>query len=170
MSLAEGNLLLPLHEISVTNLVFGKAWFLSLPLDPSWQWKRGPSLPEVDATIKRGHRTCVASGRAWYALHDTARGYGCELTIDIRPLTSPHGWQRWSRGLTTSSSVMAGHRTEVAEGTTHRGLFRRIELRLLRVQLTCEQTERVVRLEFVGNPPPEVMADLRAGLSQLRCH
>ena len=160
----------PLHEISVDNLVFGRAWFLGLPISPDWEWRRGFSLPEVDATIKRGNRNCVVSGRAWYALHDTERGYGCELTIDVRPNAQAGGWQRWSRGMEASSLEIRGHQADVARGTARRGLIRPVELQLLRLQIPCQHTERLVRVEFLGNPPPELMDEILADLSLLRCH
>ena len=158
------------HEISVDNLIFGRAWFVGLPLSSDWEWRRGPSLPEVDATIPHGNRNCVVSGRAWYALHDTERGYGCELTIDIRPNPEAGGWQRWSRGMETSSLEIRGHRVSVARGTARRGLFRPLELQLLRLQLACPHTERLVRIEFLGNPPTEVLDEIVNALNELRCH
>lgn len=159
-----------LHELTVGNLIFGEAWFLGLPLSPDWIWRRGPSLPEVDSTVRRGGRPCVASGRAWYALHDHERGQSCELTIDIRPLRPAPNWERWSRGMATDRHTVGGHPADVARGIARRGLIKPVELRLLRVQLTCERTERVVRLEFVGNFPEEVLDEIQEGLAHLRCH
>ncbi|MBX6341035.1 MAG: hypothetical protein IRY97_01145, partial [Thermomicrobiaceae bacterium] len=135
------------HEVSVTNLIFGTVWFVTLPLDPGWEWRRGPSLPEVDARIVRGGRTVVASGRAWYALRHPERGFGCQLTIDVRPGTRGGGWERWSRGLATERLATAAHPVDVARGTARFGLPRRVEAPLLRLQLVCPEPERTIRLE-----------------------
>ena len=158
------------HEISVRNFVFGEVWFLTLPMGTSWEWRRGPSLPEVDSTVRRGNRLCVVSGRAWYALHDREAGYACELTIDIRPGAGSGGWERWTRGMNVSGGAIDGHEGRVARGRTRRGLVRPVELQLLRAEVGCHYTERLVRVEFVGNASDAVMDRIQSGLAQLRCH
>lgn len=162
----------PLHEISVGNLVLGRAWFVSVPLDSIWEWRRGPSLPEVDATLRRAGRNCVASGRAWYALHHGEHPYGCELSLDIRPGTADPsaGWERWTRGMEQGMGTINGHRALVARGQTRRGLVRPITLSLVRAQVLCDLTERTVRIEFVGNLPRDVLDEIQASLPLLRCH
>ncbi|HET9014415.1 MAG TPA: hypothetical protein VFN57_02390 [Thermomicrobiaceae bacterium] len=158
------------HDVSVRNFIFGDVWLLTLPMGRAWEWRRGPSLPEVDSTVRRGNRMCAASGRAWYALHDRDSGYDCELTIDIRPGAETGGWERWTRGLETSAATIGSHDGRVARGRTHRGLIRRVELQLLRAEVGCPLTERLVRVEFVGNARDEIMDQLQAGLAHLRCH
>ena len=86
------------HDITISNILYGGAHFITLRLPEAWDIAGGVGRPEIVAAHTRHDRKWVASGRAWYVLYHRQLGWAMELLLDSGPLR-----KRWQpQGLNIS--------------------------------------------------------------------
>jgi hypothetical protein len=152
------------HDIYASNLILGESLFLGLRLPPAWTLAPGVSRPEIVAAHQRGNRRWVATGDAWYVVHDEARRWVMELAIRIRAL--PRGQEKQGEIATAG-----GHPGRVVWKEKRRGLpWQRHTVTFMTVTHICPRSERQIQLEFSGWCPLEGFNELLASLEHLVCH
>jgi hypothetical protein len=152
------------HEIAAGNIFLGDSVFLSLALPKSWDLSIGAGRPEITASHERNGRRWVATGDAWYVLHDTGRRWAMEVRLTVKPagqnlpeIALPTLW-------------VAGHAAEVTWQRRRRGFIRRWSVTYVTVQFHCPKTERRLRLEFSGRIPDEAFQEMIEAVRYVRCH
>lgn len=153
------------HEIYASNFLMGESLICGLRLPPAWQLAPGVSRPEVVATHVRRDQKWVASGDAWYVVHDGERRWAMELAIRVRPIVG------FRRDQTGQGVFVAGHPAQTLLKTRRRGLpWRRHDVTFMTVVFDCPHTERRFRLEFSGWCPRQGFEEMLAALRHFRCH
>ena len=152
------------HDISLTNLVLGEARLFRLMLPEKWEITRGLAPPDMQARHMRGGAPWVASGRAWYVVYHSEKGWALELEVRVtaHEKKPPTGSQPIEIGL---------HTGYVAWRKRRRGLpWKRHDVYFMTIGWYCPQTERHIELEFSGWCPQEGFEAIRAGILRTICH
>lgn len=152
------------HRIAINNVFVGVSDFLSLALPPGWEITLGAGPPEVTASHQRNGRRWVATGDAWYILHNPAHRRAMEMRLTARlPGRSP---------LQASGPeiTVAGHPARVTWKRRKRGFIKRWEVTYVTVEFVCPRTERRLKLEFSGRTSDTVFQEVVDAIQFLRCH
>ncbi len=157
---------LVLHEISTGNVLFGAATFLSLALPKVWYVSMGAGRPEITASHERNGQRWVATGDAWYILHDPDRRWAMEVRLTAKiPRRS-----RREQETSVPDLTIAGHPAKVTWQRRRRGFIKRWSVTYLIVEFQCPPTERQLRLEFSGRVPDEAFQEMIEAARYHRCH
>lgn len=152
------------HDIYASNLILGESFFVGLRLPPSWKLAPGVSRPEIVAAHDRRSRKWVATGDAWYVVHDDDRRWVMELAIRVRPLTR-------NQDGPGEIAPVGGHSARVVWKERRRGLpWQRHTVTFMTATHVCPLSERKIRLEFSGWCPMDGFREMLASLEHLVCH
>lgn len=152
------------HDISVSNIIYGSAHFLTLRLPEVWEIAPGVGHPEVIAAHDRNQRKWVASGKAWYVVYHRESGWAMELMLES-------GAQRKQlRPASNEVIAVQGHTAHVRRWQRRRGLFRPKQITYVEAQFNCPQSDRCLRLELSGRCPPEGFEEMLNLFSEWWCH
>jgi hypothetical protein len=106
----------------------------------------------------------VANGDFWYVLFQPQRGWAMEVSGRLRPL---------GRRVPDTGEVVSagGHPGRMRWKMGRRGPpWRRHDVRFVKVDFECIQSERRIMLEFSGWCPEEGFRQVLGALQQLKCH
>lgn len=151
------------HEIAAGNLLLGSSRFLTLRLSPDWDLAPGIGRPEIVSSHERNGTKWVASGKAWYVLHNSQRRWAMELLLQVA---------HTRKTLPAGQEIMdvLGHEAQVRWWQRKRGLIRRRQVTFVEVAYNCPQTERFMRIELSGRCHPNAFHDLLKNIPHWRCH
>lgn len=152
------------HEIATGNVLVGTSIFLSLALPKTWDITIGAGRPEITASHEHDGRRWVATGDAWYILHDTGRRWAMEIRITAK---LPN---RSRREIAVPDVTIAGHPACVTWKRRRRGFIKRWSVTYVTVEFHCPHTERKLRLEFSGRLPDEAFQEMVKAARYARCH
>jgi hypothetical protein len=152
------------HEIAAGNILIGASTFLSLALPKTWDISMGAGRPEVTASHEHDGRRWVATGDAWYILHDTGRRWAMEVRMTAK---LP---RRSRRERSIPEITVAGHPASVTWKRRRRGFIKRWSVTYVTVEFYCPHTERQLRLEFSGRVPDEAFQEMVEATKYVRCH
>lgn len=152
------------HDISVTNVLYGGAHFMTLRLPETWDIAPGVGRPEIVATHLRKDRRWIASGKAWYVLYHRELGWAMEVMLESRPA------QRRMFPDSTETLDVHGHQAAVRRWQRKRGIIRPKMITFIEVIFNCPETDRWLRLEFSGRCPPEGFEQMLPLVSHWWCH
>ncbi len=152
------------HEIAAGNILMGNSTFLSLALPQTWTISIGAGRPEITASQERNGRRWVATGDAWYILHDAGRRWAVEVRLTAKPAGhSPPA-------VSVPALTVAGHPAAVTWQRRKRGLIKRWPVTYVTVEFHCPLTERRLKLEFSGRAPDEAFQEIIEAAQYIRCH
>ena len=152
------------HEIATANPLFGAATFLSLALPKTWDISIGAGRPEITGSTQHNGQRWVATGDAWYILHNPGRRWAMEVRLTAKL----PGRNR--REIAVPGLTVAGHPARVAWQQRRRGFIKRWPVTYVTVQFHCPHTERQLRVEFSGRLPDEAFQELVEAARYIRCH
>lgn len=152
------------HDVTVSNLLYGGARFITLRMPEEWDIAPGVGRPEIVAAHLRHDRKWVASGKAWYVVYHRQRGWAMELMLSSGPLR-----KRWQPKDAEWVEVY-GHPASVRRWQRRRGVFRPKLITFIEVSYNCQPSERFMRLELSGRCPPEGFDEMLRLLSGWWCH
>lgn len=152
------------HDIIISNILYGGAYFITLRLPETWDIASGVGRPEIVVAHTRHDRKWVASGRAWYVLYHRQLGWAMELRLGSGPLR-----RRWQPQGEDTIEVH-GHTASVRRWQRRRGVLRPKIITYVEVAYNCEQSDRFVKLELSGRCPPEGFAEMLRLVSEWWCH
>jgi hypothetical protein len=152
------------HEIAANNIFIGPSTFLSLALPQTWNITLGAGRPEVTGSREHSGRRWVATGDAWYVLHDQSRRWAMEvrLTAKLLPNSPPKNFP--------PDMTIAGHPACVVWTQRKRGFIKRWLVTYVTVEFCCPHTDRLLRLEFSGSAPEEAFREIVEAVRYTRCH
>ena len=152
------------HEIVVNNLLLGASNFLALALPPSWDISMGAGRPEITASREHNGQRWVASGDAWYILHEPERRWAMEVRLTA---ASP---KRSGSVVTVPELTIAGHPARITWNRRRRGFIKRWPVTYVTAEFFCPQTERQLRLELSGRVPDDAFEEIIEATKYVRCH
>jgi hypothetical protein len=152
------------HEIVAGNILLGRSTFLALALPKTWDISMGAGHPEITASHERNGRRWVATGDAWYILHDEGRRWAMEMRLTARPT------RRAPREIGVPDITISGHPAEVKWQQRQRGLIKRWLVTYVTVAFYCPRTERQLKLEFSGRVPNDAFQEIVEASRYIRCH
>ena len=152
------------HDIAIANVLVGASTFISLALPKTWDILKGAGHPEVTATHERNGRRWIATGDAWYILHNPDQHWAMELRLTAK-LPGRSG-----RAAATPELTVAGHPARVTWQRRKRGFFKRWVVTYVTVEFQCPQTERQLKLEFSGRVADEAFQEMIEAAKYVRCH
>jgi hypothetical protein len=152
------------HEIASNNILLGSSIFLTLGLPQSWDISMGAGRPEITASHEHNGRRWVATGDAWYILHDPGRRWAMEVRLTAK-LPRRSGAEAIPQEIT-----IAGHPARVTWARRQRGLIKRWTVTYVTVEFHCPHTDRQLRLEFSGRVPDEAFVEIIEAAKFIRCH
>jgi hypothetical protein len=142
----------------------GNSTFLSLALPKPWTISIGAGRPEITASHERNGRRWVATGDAWYILHDGDRRWAVEMRLSAKPVG------RSPKPASVQESTIAGHPATVTWQRRKRGFIKRWLVTYVTVEFHCPLTDRQLRLEFSGRAPDEAFQEIIEATQYVRCH
>ena len=158
------------HLIAASNILFGIANFLILPLPKGWRFGREISPSEVDSTTQWGDSLWVTSGRASHVVFNEDREAGLELLVKVskgkRGKFKPKLSQMRNQGLMR----LGGHDANYALGEVERGLFKKKVAQRLQLSFYCDKTNRTIAIELTGKCPADALNQILQAMSLLQCH
>jgi hypothetical protein len=152
------------HEIVVNNILLGASTFLSLALPQTWDISMGAGRPEITASHERNGRRWVATGDAWYVLHDSDRHWAMEVRLTAKVP------KRSRNAISISEITVAGHPASIIWNRRKRGLIKRWSVTYVTVEFYCPRTERQLKVEFSGRVPDEAFQEVVEATRYVRCH
>jgi len=152
------------HEISTGNPLFGAATFLSLALPKTWEISIGAGRPEITGSTQHNGQRWVATGDAWYVLHDPGRRWAMEIRLTVKL----PGRKR--QEIATPDLIVAGHPASITWQQRRRGFIKRWPVTYVTVEFHCPHTERQLRVEFSGRAPDEAFQEMVDAAKHIRCH
>lgn len=152
------------HKIAASNPLAGAIVFLSLALPPDWDITLGAGRPEVSATHLRNGERWVATGDAWYILHNSSRRWAMEIRLTAKPLG------RARTDISVPDMTVAGHPVAVSWKERRRGFFKRWPVTYVTLRFDCPVTDRRLRLELSGRAPEEAFREILDASKFVRCH
>jgi hypothetical protein len=152
------------HDIAIANVLVGASTFISLALPKTWNIVKGAGPPEVTATHAHNGRRWVATGDAWYILHDPDRHWAMELRLTAK---LPG---RSDQAAAIPEITVAGHPTRVTWQQRKRGFFKRWSVTYVTLEFQCPQTQRQLKLEFSGRVSDEAFQEMVEAAKYVRCH
>jgi len=158
------------HLIAATNILFGLAKFLILPLPKAWRFGREICPPEVDSNTRRGDSLWVASGRASHVVFNSDERIGLELTVSISKGKRGEFKPKLSQIKEQGAIRLGGHKANYALGEVERGLFKKKVAQRLQLSFYCHKTNRTIALEFTGKCPLDALNQILEAISLLQCH
>jgi hypothetical protein len=152
------------HEITAGNILMGGSAFLSLALPETWDISMGAGHPEVTASQEHDGRRWVATGDAWYILHNTGQRWAMEVRLTAKlPARS-------RKETSVPEVTVAGHPARVTWKQRRRGFIKRWSVTYVTVEFHCPPTKRQLRLEFSGRVPDEAFQEMIEAVRYVRCH
>jgi len=158
------------HLIAATNVWFGIANFLILPLPKGWRFGREIHPSEVNSKTQRGDSSWVTSGRASHVVFNDDKRVGLELIVSISKGKGgefkPKLGQMRDQGLIR----LGGHEAHYALGEVEWGFFRKRVVQSLRLSFYCDQTNRTIAIALTGTCPMDDLVQILEAMSLLMCH
>lgn len=152
------------HEIVANNILLGASTFLSLALPQTWDISMGAGRPEITASREHNGQRWVATGDAWYILHDPDRRWAMEIRLTAK---LP---KRSREAISVSEITVAGHPASIIWNQRKRGLIKRWSVTYVTVEFYCPRTERELKMEFSGRVPDEAFQEVVEATRYARCH
>ncbi len=158
------------HLIAATNILFGVANFLILPLPKAWRFGREICPPEVDSNTRRGNSLWVTSGRTSHIIYNEERRAGLELVVSVSK-GKAKGFKPKVRELIAQGLIRAGgHEATYLLGRVKRGLFTKKMVETLQLSFYCDRTGRTITLKLTGSCAEEDLQQILEAIPKLECH
>jgi hypothetical protein len=152
------------HDIAAGNFLLGHSIFLSLALPKTWAISLGVGRPEITASHERNGQRWVATGDAWYTLHDAGRRWAMEIRLTAKPAS------RSPFQISVPEVTIAGHPATVAWQRRKRGFIKRWWVPYVTIEFYGRRPERQLKLEFSGRVPDEAFQEIIEATRYVRCH
>lgn len=128
--------------------------------------KKGDTPPDISYTTMVGNSGWVQEGESTYYLVNLVSGETLELEIRCKKRTSASE----EKHLNATLLNVCGHRGTVKRHTIQAGLFKRRPMQQLKLEVSCDVTNRVLEISITAEPGSTALDQVAQLLGLYKCH